>query len=434
MKIIFSIIIPAYNCNDFISQCVNSITSQQSILQDKIEILIINDASTDGSASKIRNLQKIFPNIRILFNKKNKGVSLSRNKGIKNALGEYIIFLDSDDYLKKNCLKLIYNEILKKNKPDVIFGRFKKKTYPFNNDTLIKNYNYSKYNTKKFIRKIIDKKFPLDECWPYIVKKNFLLENKIKFLNVRAAEDQLYVVQILVNMTRFSVYKKTFYVHQNLDGTLSDFMDLKSAICCLKVLLQYLNLINSKKIKSNTTLVGFINIYIQSLFSMFTSLLIMMSKKEILVLSKILPKYYKFYDCLKKYPENLHLGLMIKVHGSFTGLLLYKKEIIRMKYNIINNFIKDKRNVYFYCYSKFLGASCVIMGKTWYKINSILDQNINLKNKIFNRKKIIDPNFLVFKKNDSIIINNHREITIKKIFNSLVKKGINYKNILILRY
>ena len=85
--IIFSIIIPAYNCNDFISQCVSSITSQQSILQDKIEILIINDASTDGSASKIRNLQKIFPNVRILFNKKNKGVSLSRNKGIKNALG-----------------------------------------------------------------------------------------------------------------------------------------------------------------------------------------------------------------------------------------------------------------------------------------------------------------------------------------------------------
>ena len=434
MKIIFSIIIPAYNCNDFISQCVNSITSQQSILQDKIEILIINDASTDGSASKIRNLQKIFPNIRILFNKKNKGVSLSRNKGIKNALGEYIIFLDSDDYLKKNCLKLIYNEILRKNEPEVIFGRFKKKTYPFNNDTLIKNYNYSKYNTKKFIRKIIDKKFPLDECWPYIVKKNFLLENKIKFLNVRVAEDQLYVVQILVNMKTFSVYRKTFYVHQNLAGTLSDFMDLKSTICCLKVLLQYLNLINSKKIKSNTILFQFINIYIQSLFSMFTSLLIMMSKKDIFVLSKILSKYHNFYNSLKKYPENVHLGLMIKVHGSFNGLLLYKKEIIRIKCNIINNFIKDKRNIYFYCYSKFLGASRIIMGKSWFKIKSILDQNINLKNKIFNGKKIIDPNSLVFKKNDSIIINNHREITIKKIFNSLVTKGVDYKNILILRY
>jgi uncharacterized protein YrrD len=64
----------------------------------------------------------------------------------------------------------------------------------------------------------------------------------------------------------------------------------------------------------------------------------------------------------------------------------------------------------------------------------ILDQNINLKNKIFNAKKIVDPDSLVFSKNDSVIINNHREITIKKIFSSLITRGINKKNILILRY
>jgi glycosyltransferase involved in cell wall biosynthesis len=166
MKTIFSIIIPAYNCKDFISQCVNSITLQQSILQDKIEILIINDASTDKTKSEITKLKEKFSNIRILFNKK-KGVSASRNKGIKNALGKYIIFLDSDDFLKKNCLKLIYEEIIKKKSPDVILGRFKKETFPQNNDILIKNYNYSKFSSKEFIKKLIDKKFPLDECWPY---------------------------------------------------------------------------------------------------------------------------------------------------------------------------------------------------------------------------------------------------------------------------
>jgi uncharacterized protein YrrD len=74
------------------------------------------------------------------------------------------------------------------------------------------------------------------------------------------------------------------------------------------------------------------------------------------------------------------------------------------------------------------------MGKSWFKIKSILDQNINLKGKIFNTKKILNPDSLVFSKNDSIIINNHRDITIKKIFNSLVVKGVNKKNILILRY
>jgi glycosyltransferase involved in cell wall biosynthesis len=434
MKTIFSIIIPAYNCKDFISQCVNSITLQQSILQDKIEILIINDASTDKTKSEITKLKEKFSNIRILFNKKNLGVSASRNKGIKNALGKYIIFLDSDDFLKKNCLKLIYEEIIKKKSPDVILGRFKKETFPQNNDILIKNYNYSKFSSKEFIKKLIDKKFPLDECWPYIVKKKFLLKNKIKFLNVRVAEDQLYVVKILVNMTTFCVYKKTFYIHRNLAGTLSDFMDLNSAISCFKVLLEYCNLINYKKFKKNSVLFRLVNIYIQSLFSMFTSLLIMRSEKEILKLSKILSKYHNFHNYLKKYPENVDLGWMIKIYGPFNGLLLYKKIIMKIKFNLINNFIKDKSNVYFYCYSKFLGASRVIMGKYWLKIKLILDQNINLKNKIYNGKKIIDPNSIFFNKTDSIIINNHREITIKKIFNSLVGKNINDKNILIFRY
>jgi glycosyltransferase involved in cell wall biosynthesis len=430
----FSIIIPAYNCKNFIWQCITSVTLEQNIQKNKVEILIINDASTDETAKIISSIKNLFSNVRILDNENNQGVSESRNKGIKNALGKYIIFLDSDDYLKKDCLKLIYSEILKKKKPDVIFGRFEKKTYPFNNDALIKDYNYSASDTQKFIKKIIYKKFPLDECWPYIVKKSFLLKNEIKFLNVRVAEDQLYVVKILVNMKTFSVYKKTFYIHQNLAGTLSDFMDLKSAICCLKVLLQYITLINSKKIRSNILLYKFIKIYIQSLFSMFTSLLIMRDEKEIFLLSKILLKYNNSYNYLNKYPENVNLGLLIKVHGSFNGLLFYKKEIIRIKYNIISNFIKNKSKIYFYCYSKFLGASRIIMGKSWFRIKSILDQNINLKNKIFKAKKIVDPDSLVFSNNDSVIINNHREITIKKIFNSLVAKGINKKNILILRY
>jgi hypothetical protein len=219
-----------------------------------------------------------------------------------------------------------------------------------------------------------------------------------------------------------------------LAETLSDFMDLKSAICCLKVLLQYIALINSKKIRANILLCKFIKIYVQSLFSMFTSLLIMRDEKEILILSKILLKYNNSYNYLNKYPENVNLGLLIKAHGSFNGLLFYKKEIIKIKYNIISNFIKNKFNIYFYCYSKFLGASRIIMGKSWFRIKSILDQNINLKNKIFNAKKIVDPDSLVFSKNDSVIINNHREITIKKIFNSLITRGINKKNILILRY
>jgi hypothetical protein len=99
----------------------------------------------------------------------------------------------------------------------------------------------------------------------------------------------------------------------------------------------------------------------------------MRDEKEILILSKIFLKYNNSYNYLNKYPENVNLGLLIKVHGSFNGLLFYKKEIIKIKYNIISNFIKNKFNIYFYCYSKFLGASRIIMGKSWFRIKSILE-------------------------------------------------------------
>ena len=123
----FSVIIPAYNCKNFIWQCVRSVTLAQDIQKDKIEILIINDASTDESAKIIRNIKNLFSNVRIVNNANNQGVSASRNNGIKNALGEYIIFLDSDDYLKKNCLKLIYNHILKKKNLMLFSADLKKK-------------------------------------------------------------------------------------------------------------------------------------------------------------------------------------------------------------------------------------------------------------------------------------------------------------------
>ena len=434
MKPSISIIIPAYNCKQFIWRCIKSVTLDQDIDQNKIEILIINDFSTDGSSEVIKKIKNSFLNIRVFQNMKNQGVSYSRNKGIKNAKGNYIIFLDSDDYLKKNCLKSILREIINKKKPDVVFGRFKKDTFPYNNDVLIKNYNYSMLNKNFFFKKIIDSKFPLDECWPYIVKREFLLKNKINFLNVRVAEDQLYVLKLLSSMKTFSVYKKNFYVHQNLGGTLSDFMDLKSTFCCLKVILEYIYLITSKKISSNFYLTKLANIYLQSLFSMFTALLIMRNNKEILSLSRMFSNFKKIDFNLIKYPENVNLGLLIKTHDSFKALLYYKKKIMRLKYIKIEKFIKKKTNLYFYCYSKFLGASKMIMGNSWSKVKLILDENVNLKNKVFGTKRIVHPDLITFRKRDRIVINSQRDITIKKIFNSLVSRKIKKNNILILRY
>ena len=107
MKTIFSIVIPIYNSEKTLLNCIRSIKKQKF---DKFtELILIDDASTDKSKKICKFLSKQNQNIQIIYNRKNLGVSISRNKGIKKAKGDYIIFLDSDDYLIDNGLKKLAN-------------------------------------------------------------------------------------------------------------------------------------------------------------------------------------------------------------------------------------------------------------------------------------------------------------------------------------
>lgn len=102
-----SCIIPVYNTADYIEQCLNSIVAQDSV---NIEIICIDDASSDDSAYKIGRLIEKHPNIiKLIRNETNKGVSYSRNMGIKQSTGKYISFIDSDDWIGPD----FFSQILK---------------------------------------------------------------------------------------------------------------------------------------------------------------------------------------------------------------------------------------------------------------------------------------------------------------------------------
>ena len=124
MNPLFSLIIPVYNSEKYISSCIKS-AMRQNYNTEKYEIIIINDGSNDGTA-KICNRFKKNKSIKIINNIKNIGVSKSRNIGIKRASGHYIIFLDSDDELKHGALNSI-EKILKNNNIDLLLSIYFKK-------------------------------------------------------------------------------------------------------------------------------------------------------------------------------------------------------------------------------------------------------------------------------------------------------------------
>ena len=114
----FSIIIPFYNVEQYIAQCLDSVYNQD-IPEDEYEVICVNDASPDNSRDIVKEYQKKHKNLILVEHDVNKKVGGARNTGLQNAHGEYVWFIDSDDFIKSNVLHHIWNE-LNENKSNVI--------------------------------------------------------------------------------------------------------------------------------------------------------------------------------------------------------------------------------------------------------------------------------------------------------------------------
>ena len=113
-----SVIVPVYNVEQYLSDCLESICRQTL---KGIEIIVVNDGSTDNSLSIIKSFQQKYSNIK-LINKKNGGLSSARNAGIDMAVGEYLFFVDSDDFIDLDTLEKMYVKAKETHCPLIICG------------------------------------------------------------------------------------------------------------------------------------------------------------------------------------------------------------------------------------------------------------------------------------------------------------------------
>lgn len=131
-----TIIVPAYNCAAYISECINSLLAQQT--KYSYEVIVVNDGSTDDT-KKILNTFK--DEKLIVINKENSGVSSARNQGLFEARGQYLIFCDSDDWMPKNAVESLLNEAIKL-KADIVEGNYQ---YINQNGELLRVKKHGKY-------------------------------------------------------------------------------------------------------------------------------------------------------------------------------------------------------------------------------------------------------------------------------------------------
>lgn len=119
-----SIIIPAYNLSNYISECLRSVLNQS--ISFNIEIIIVNDGSVDDTEEKINNFKNENKHCNkkiIIISQQNLGLSEARNTGIRNSNGEYILFIDGDDYINKDMLRDMF-ELAKKEDADIVVSSY----------------------------------------------------------------------------------------------------------------------------------------------------------------------------------------------------------------------------------------------------------------------------------------------------------------------
>lgn len=168
---IFSIIIPVYNTEKYLTQCLKSVLNQK-FNQDEYEVIIVNDGSTDNSIKVINKFKNRFKNFK-LINRENKGVLFSRIEALKNADGEYILFLDSDDFLPEDCLEK-YSKEINNRRYDIIRGNY----YMVNKDNI--ETKFIRYKQRKEIQETkkmyegILKSDNYNSVWGEIIKKDII--------------------------------------------------------------------------------------------------------------------------------------------------------------------------------------------------------------------------------------------------------------------
>lgn len=174
-----SVIIPCYNAEKYIDECLNSVLSQ-NFPQDLLEIIVINDASTDNTLSILQEYELQYPDNILLINcEQNVGQGAARNIGIEYASGEYISFVDADDYVEKDFLRTLYHKAVLYN-CDVV-GCGYSKFVDHQKEAIIKPQMLYDMGNTQHKKKYIIEQGAENAVWRHIYKTSFLIDNNIFF-------------------------------------------------------------------------------------------------------------------------------------------------------------------------------------------------------------------------------------------------------------
>ena len=256
MSIKLSIIIPFYNVEKYISECLDSVFAQD-IPETEYEVICVNDCSPDGSRNIVLDYQKKHKNIVLIEHKTNMMLGAARNTGIRAAKGEYITFLDSDDYILTNTLRNL-TKICDTNQLEILhFNMQRVNDFGIQTDYLkfpketetITGIQYLLDNTTHYWNKLVT------ACGK-LFKREFITKNDLFFPTGVYFEDNVHTLKSTLLCTRFKYITDAIYMYrdnavsimnQNLHGGIKMADKVRAHLECVLLLSETKNLDEQRK-------------------------------------------------------------------------------------------------------------------------------------------------------------------------------------------
>lgn len=190
-----SVIVPVYNVEKYLSRCLDSLLNQD---YKDYEIICVNDCSQDNSLSILKKYEKENSKIKVITNEINMGLGMTRENGMKIATGDYIMFVDSDDYVKQDYISMYANEIINDDYDIIVAG------YIRDVDGKLKN---------NFVSNSIWSTLTYTISCAKMFRKSFLIDNNIHFSKIRCGEDVYFSLSLFYNKPKYKVINYCGYYY-----------------------------------------------------------------------------------------------------------------------------------------------------------------------------------------------------------------------------
>ncbi len=319
-----SIIVPVYGVEKYIDKCLNSLVKQSL---KEIEIIVVNDGTKDNSQKIIDKYVKKYPDKIKSYIKENGGQGSARNYGLKKTTGEYIGYVDSDDFVEKDMYKKLYNKAKENNYDIVVCGNYNvSEDYQNKNiDAFINNYNTDLENI--FFGKMA--------VWNKIYKRDILIKNKLEFKEKVWYEDLAFTLKAIMNSNTFAFIDEPLYDYLIREGSTMNNSNVKRNLEILEAFDDILSYIKHNKKEEYFDKVEFLaidHIYISAIVRILKANADNKIKKE--TVNELICYMNKNFP---NYKNNKYINTL-----SRNRKIIYKLINLKM-YNLVNLIFKIKK-------------------------------------------------------------------------------------------